>query len=278
MEKVNIEEGFYWRYWHFFREGLFSFNIIEHATDIFGLSKTAYVSISGSVFNKNIRATKQLEICPQPFEVRENVAYFFPEEDFSINAHFNLEKDSVARNFQDTPFIINPKNDTQKNYWNIFLVSKSVQIKLQSEEMHWAGACSSYSDCQWGNLVIQDFLNEWIWIHVSNKKESRVFFRVRTSFGDNVYRRFIRDFEVRGGKTFVDVWDTKEFDIFLDTSYCKYVYRHAEEFLEFSVENTLRTRSETVGARRKFIYSRHAVITMLPSGKATGIAETMRIY
>lgn len=179
---------FEWWYFHFISD--IKFNIIVHPTDMYGMSKTSYVSISmfegiGRSYNfKQIFNLKNTDILNNKLciknnifcieEIEDNIAIELSLED--IKAKINIYKIISPEPFNENYTVLDNKNENLYNNWmlvvphsmfygTLYYLGKSIQLKGYA-----------YHDHNWGNLLIHKCYNYWLWGNFQNANYSITYY------------------------------------------------------------------------------------------------------
>lgn len=180
------EPGYFeWWYFHFIGEDGTAVNLVLHQTDIFGLKKEPYMSISF------------LRPGERPFHLshqRENVTVKLDAErlNFSLpfgqDVRFEGEMTKLAKPLIIENGILNKDSMGRVSNWVVEIPHASFEGALirgnNKKEIKGFG----YQDHQWGTLPLQEFVSDWIWGHFSDTERSVVFFKILTQEGTQIDR------------------------------------------------------------------------------------------
>lgn len=192
------EKYFEWWYFHFVAPNL-GISLILHKTDIFGLHKQPYMSLSYSRGGKkHIYAKSKLTIEPQEIDGKLFIDSIIAEYDTEIALSVVLDKIKLIGCISKKTSAINinegilyQHDDGRTSHWSVRVpygeftgsfIEGQIEHKLQAYV---------YSDHQYGNIPIQDFLHQWIWGVFSNSNITYGFFRVLTKYNEILDRAFI---------------------------------------------------------------------------------------
>ncbi|MFH1461288.1 MAG: hypothetical protein ABIF84_02610 [Patescibacteria group bacterium] len=197
--RTNDEWYFEWWYFHFVTTTGIAINIVLHETDIFGLSKDPYISMS-VYFPKT--KPKYYRIVLKNNSIVRNATHLkiagslFYETEKELKIILNFSSD-VALNGLITkitqPLILNNGLLYKNNYWivNIPLGIFKGKITIGGQEI--ALESVVYQDHQWGNITIQEFVSDWVWGHFSSVTNNMMLLFYAISTQDNMQiRRFAR--------------------------------------------------------------------------------------
>jgi len=184
-----------WWYFHFLSEDGFAANIVLHETDIFGLSRESYVSMSFCLSNGEPQYYKiklfngDIERNTKYLSVVDNLFY---ETMHSINIFVYFQKDvsfkAVIKKIS-FPLVINSGilycglDADKSSYWVPFVPKGSYEGILTVNNIEHRLQGFAYHDHQWGNILIQDFVHDWVWGNFCNQEASVIFFEIKTKYG-----------------------------------------------------------------------------------------------
>lgn len=219
---VQYENSDYYEWWYFHflsEDGRFAANIVLHETDIFGLVRQPYISISFSLPNG---VAKYYKIRLEKGDIERNTRYlsvvddlFYENENsISINIHFleNMHFKAVIKKMS-FPLIINngilyrDLEAGKGSYWVPFAPQGVYEGILTVDNNKYRLQGSVYHDHQWGNMLIQNFVSDWMWGNFCDKSESYIFFNIKTLNNKFIERYAIvsenRDFCSAGNKEYL---------------------------------------------------------------------------
>lgn len=189
---------FEWWYFHFATTAGFYSNIVLHETDIFGLKKSPYISMS---FQFPHREPQYLRMTISDGSIAKGSEYlsqsdgFFRESasEVEIDITFSSEKTfevvitKLAKSLMFNDCILYQEGD-KRNYWRLQVPLGRFNgvLKIKGDKYPVEGV--AYHDHQWGNISIQDFVSDWVWGHFSSKESSAVFFVIQTQESDLIER------------------------------------------------------------------------------------------
>ena len=187
-----------WWYFHFLDEGGRTINAVLHETDIFGIEKSPYISLSflvnpgeqahHSVPLKHVKIGKSGKFLVVPNGVvkedKNSLAFSF----FFNNAGIEGRIRKLSQ-----PLIINKSVLYQdelgrKSHWVVQTPFGQFKGKLKANGTSKRIKGSIYQDHQWGDLPIQEFATDWIWGHFGNELISVIFFKILTRKGELINR------------------------------------------------------------------------------------------
>lgn len=197
------DNSFEWWYFHFVCPQL-SLNLVLHETDIFGLNKNPYMSLSllrkghEPRYYKEQLDTETIIKNTMYLRTKNNI---FTEDEKGINFNLNFDgckfKGKIDKNSSQISInsgILYENPDERKSMWLVELPFGLFDATLELGEDNLDLKGVAYHDHQWGSLRIQDFVSQWIWGHLSNRKINIVFFHIFTQNGEIINRAIIGSF------------------------------------------------------------------------------------
>jgi hypothetical protein len=189
---------FEWWYFHFASASGFAANIVLHETDIFGLRKSPYVSMSYQLPHREpqyLRMAIPDESITRSSEYLSQLEGLFAESDSNIEIRLSFpsgETFEVAITKLAEPLILNNcvlyHEGDKRSYWRLQVPFGRFNGILKAESGNFPIEGVVYHDHQWGNISIQDFVSDWVWGHFSSNESSAVFFAIQTKKGDLIER------------------------------------------------------------------------------------------
>lgn len=200
----NEGDADYCERWYFqvVSDSGFAASVVLHETDIFGLEKNPYISISLRLPDGEIKYGRtSLDID------RKNTTRSFKNLCFDGGVCLNskiIETENhikMALNFFDdiyfetqirkqySPIVINDGvlyDDPRlsgKSYWTVNIPFGTCKVKLKVEGKEYEFDCFAYQDHQWGNLPFQNFARDWVWGNFCNSRMSLMFFIIAANDG-----------------------------------------------------------------------------------------------
>lgn len=204
---------FEWWYLHFLDKNGFVANAVLHETDIFGLGKKPYYSVS--LLNEE-GVSRHFNFQPKKINVQKGKEYLdfggVAKED-QTSIEFNLEFPNQAVVSGKITKVIKPiaiedgilfEDDLgRKNFWVVQIPHGKFQGLASFNDSRQIGIDGVvYQDHQWGELPLQDFVSDWIWGHFGNEDFSIIFYKILTSKQKAPVDRFIL---VEKGKVDTDI-------------------------------------------------------------------------
>jgi len=145
----------------------------------------------------------------------------------------------------------------------------------------------AYYDHQWGSVLIQEYVSDWVWGHLSNEHVAVVFFQILTQNGQLINRvaMVTKEGFFAGTALMLDYLDSlfsikqpKEFSDLVSVSFLGQQFRVA---FELSPTNLMRSRLGEVHSQTSVSYIRWSTTGTLQSGckpqPLRGISEYIRI-
>ena len=189
---------FEWWYFHFASATGFTSNIVLHETDIFGLTKSPYVSMS---FQLPHLESQHLRMEISPGSIERGSEYLFQsdgylresEREIRVQLAFPLGVSfKVVINKLAEPLTFNNcvlyQDDDKRSYWKLQVPFGrfSGVLTISGKEYPLEGVV--YHDHQWGNIPIQGFVADWVWGNFSLNLGSATFFIILTQTGELIER------------------------------------------------------------------------------------------
>lgn len=205
----NDEEYYEWWYFHFLSEDGFAANIVLHETDIFGLVKNPYISISlrlpdGEIkygrialdidqrniahFSDKFNVLGGVRLCSiieEENHIMMSLNFF---NDISFETKIRKQYSSIVMN---NGVLYSKPNLSGVSYWTVNIPRGECEVKLKVEGQEYKFKCFTYHDHQWGNFPIQNFVHDWVWGNFCNSKESIIFFIIVPTNGDIINRQVL---------------------------------------------------------------------------------------
>ena len=189
---------FEWWYFHFASASGFISNIVLHETDIFGLTKSPYVSMSLQLPYQEPQYLRT-EISPGSIEkgseyLSQSDGYFQESNReiqvqlaFPLGVSFEVIITKLAEPLMLNNCVLYQDGD-KRSYWKLQVPFGrfSGVLKTSGKEYPLEGVV--YHDHQWGNIPIQDFVADWVWGHFSSDLGSATFYTIRTQAGELIER------------------------------------------------------------------------------------------
>lgn len=200
---IETPDYFEWWYFHFITDHGFTANLILHETDIFGLSKEPYVSMGVQLLGTQ---SKYYRKTLGQISINRNSIYLSTsdqllletEKEITISLNFpsgetfkaKIEKISQPLILNDGIIYENTSNKRQ-NLWVVNVPLGKFEGSFKADGVKHILRGSVYHDHQWGNILIQDFVSDWVWGHFGDQEESITYFLIQTQNGSQV-QRFIK--------------------------------------------------------------------------------------
>lgn len=188
-----------WFYFHFACTDGMALNMVLHETGIFGLKTQPYLSLSihwpqQTLYRKRaipsgaIAAnTPYLHVGQQLFsEDEQRIIFDIP---FDENTHFRGEIYKLA-----PPLVIeggklyHRTNDSRCSYWVVGVPHATFEAVLTLNGQKHVLTGFAYQDHQWGDILFQEWVSDWVWGHFSNAETAVLFFQILTQEGERIER------------------------------------------------------------------------------------------
>lgn len=195
----DIHKRFEWWYFHFVSEE-FTANIVLHQTDIFGLTRAPYVSLSLIQRGANVQYFKKyLADAAIRYDgnhiTTTDKSFVDSDTDLVINLDFEGCSFAVHIHKALQPISIQNsvlyQNSDVSSMWRIDIPYARFEGSIVTQQGTSAVEGVTYQDHQWGSLLIQDFVSQWIWGHLSNSKTNVIFFDILTQSGEGIQRAVV---------------------------------------------------------------------------------------
>ena len=190
-----------WWYFHFVAEDGTAVNMVIHETDTFGRQHSPYISLSfwapGQKPRYLRRELPDMQISRQAAWLQLGES-FLQEDAHCIRfhvplpgqGHFSGEIIKLAPPLNVAGGILSKDANTgQSSHWVVQVPHATFTAVLhlhEGEMYHLTG--TAYQDHQWGSLLLQDFVSDWVWGHFSNEYMAVVFFQILTRHGRIIER------------------------------------------------------------------------------------------
>jgi hypothetical protein len=145
----------------------------------------------------------------------------------------------------------------------------------------------AYQDHQWGTILIQDFVSDWVWGHFSNERVAVVFFQILTQYGRLIERVALltEDGVFTGTALETNYLNTlflaEQPEWINDVATVAFLYRQFHMFFDVAPANLMRSRIGEDHGRTRASYLRWSATATLEMGCGTqplhGISEYIRI-
>lgn len=182
----ELEPGYFeWWYFHFIGEDGTAINLVLHETDIFGLKKEPYMSVSFlKPGEKPVHLSHQREnIMVKGDAERLNFSLPFGQDIRFEGKMIKLAKPLIIENG-----ILNKDSKGRLSNWVVEIPHASFEGTLIQGDSKKEIKGFGYQDHQWGTLPLQEFVSDWIWGHFSDTERSIVFFKILTQQGTQIDR------------------------------------------------------------------------------------------
>jgi predicted secreted hydrolase len=146
---------------------------------------------------------------------------------------------------------------------------------------------TAYQDHQWGTILIQEFVSDWVWGHFSNEETAVVFFQILTQHGQIIERVAMMNREGRYAGTAVEtsyldtLFQTDNLDNFESEIAVSFLNRQLQFDFAISSANLMRSRLNEEHNQTVASYLRWSAAAALEMGcgylPLHGISEYIRI-
>lgn len=189
---------FEWWYFHFISN--IKFNIIIHPTDMYGSGKASYVSVSileesGEKINFkqsfDLEETSMFEhgLCIKNDEfyiekVNEEILVTLALK--NIKVKLNISKIVVPELFDEKSVVLGNKIEGLSNSWLLVVPHSTFSGVLQYSNKSIQLKGWAYHDHNWGNWLIHDCYDYWLWGNFQNKDHAVTYYYLVGSNGEKV--------------------------------------------------------------------------------------------
>lgn len=191
---------FEWWYFHFATPDGTAINLVLHETDILGLNHNPYLSLCvflpgnkpqylrQELCNADIfREQSYLQVGAQTICETENVITLnisFPDRGYFRG---KITKLALPLNFCES-ILFEDKVTNRHSHWSVQVPHATFSAVLEIDGVTQYLTGVAYQDHQWGTLLIQEFVSDWVWGHFSNENMAVVFFHILTQNGQSIER------------------------------------------------------------------------------------------
>lgn len=256
-------------------------NVIDHKTDIFGICKDPYMTMTVKESSKE----------PERFKGRSNLYWVLKEGGVSgsFKAEFNNalisgEFNEVPKHTSPNDLILHKEGEGRNSNWSIDTPFANVSGTLETHEGIRTLSGFLYQDRQWGSMPIQDWVKDWIWTHIANNNLFVLSYCINSVDGRNF--RYLMQGTMHGVSVRKDP-ETPYFQDLIDSDYLDSELINAKigvpkklsaEFV-LSPENIMRFRIEKSHQNFSASYVRWSVVsdTNTFGEPLYGVSEYMRI-
>ena len=196
---------FEWWYFHFVDLDGLALNLVLHETDIFGQHHDPYCSISVLLPGQSPQYLRRPIAagdisCGETFlsvgkrQIVEDAAGLTIELDFDDGNYFTAEITKLAPPLVIDEGVLYEEVETgRSSHWVVQIPHATFTgiLQINGERLSLQG--TAYHDHQWGTLLIQDFVSDWVWGHFADEHGSVVFFQINTRYGRPIERIAVID-------------------------------------------------------------------------------------
>jgi hypothetical protein len=191
---------FEWWYFHFVTEDGVALNIVVHETDIFGHKQKPYISLSALVpgdephylrrdLDAAIAAGKGSYLRVGEEMIVESDRRICLDITFPTRSYFRGEITKLVPPLAIREGILfEDPNTGRASHWLAQVPHATFTGILQLDGTVRRLSGTAYQDHQWGTILIQEFVSDWVWGHFSNDRVAVVFFQILTQHGRLIER------------------------------------------------------------------------------------------
>ncbi|EKE12286.1 MAG: hypothetical protein ACD_13C00248G0022 [uncultured bacterium] len=180
IENPEKQRDFGWRYFHFIDKAGSRINLVEHKTDIFGLEAKPYMTMVAKAPD-----TEPVRFKGEPNVVWERgVGNQSGKFDFVFdNARFNGEITDTLEHKELKDVVLYEDKLRRKSHWAVDIPYGKITGELRTPQGEKEITGYVYQDRQWGNILIQEWVKNWIWTHLANENLFVVIFCINATNG-----------------------------------------------------------------------------------------------
>ena len=290
---------FEWFYFHFVTGDGAALNMVLHETDIFGLKQTPYLSLSvllpdqePTYVRHNLegvaiaREQPFLQVGESLISESDQAIYFdIPLPD---RGYFRGEICKLAPPLVIQGGVLYKEPGTGRtSHWVVQVPHATFTGILQLDGTAYRLRGMAYQDHQWGTILIQEWVSDWVWGHFSNDQVAVVFFQILTQRGQLIERVAMVTEEGRFTGTSLEtnylgtLFPAEHPEMFGDTVSVTFLNDQFQVAFEVSSARLMRSRLEEVYNKISASYFRWSAVAMLENSCGLqplhGISEYIRI-
>lgn len=180
MNNGYKEAKFEWWYFHFISD--INFNIIIHPTDMYGLKRTSYVSVSileesgkGTNFKQSFDLEKT-NISNDDLSIKNDIFCIEKNKDEilitltleNLNAKMELKQIVIPELFNENSVVLSNEVEKLHNNWLLVVPYSLFCGTLQYFDKNIQLKGQAYHDHNWGNWLIHECYDYWLWGNFQN--------------------------------------------------------------------------------------------------------------
>jgi hypothetical protein len=290
---------FEWFYFHFVTDDGVALNMVLHETDIFGLKQKPYLSLSILLPGQEPCYLhcdlEDVEIGRErPFlqvgdgMISESAWAMCFDILFPDRGYFRGRITKLAPPLVIEDGILYQEPDTgRSSHWVVQIPHATFTGILQVDGVTQQLRGTAYQDHQWGTILIQEFVSDWVWGHFSNEETAVVFFQILTQRGQLIERVGMMNREGRFTGTAVEtsyldtLFQTDRLDNFEGDVTVSFLNRRLQLGFAVSPANLMRSRLNEEHNQTTASYLRWSEAATPLAGRGPqplhGISEYIRI-
>lgn len=253
---------FEWWYFHFISD--ISFNIIIHPTDMYGLNKSSYISVSildksGKGINfkqsfdleKTTISSAELNIENDIFcikKIGEEILITLTLE--NLKAKMKIGEIVIPELFNENSAILMNETGKLSNNWLLVVPYSLFSGTLQYFDRNMKLNGQAYHDHNWGNWLIQECYNYWIWGNFQNINYAITYYYL---LGVNGIKVKLLNIVIQGKSRNLTDFDIVDLNNKIEITFCI----ESEEYsLNISNQNEFKSHRREIEGKTIF-YSRY---------------------
>lgn len=291
---------FEWFYFHFVTPEGVALNMVLHETDIFGLHQAPYLSLCvkfpGQASEYLRHDLGGSPICRGQSFLQAGQGMIYEDvQTTAWNISFpgrgcfrgQINKLSPPLTIQDGILYQEPGTG-RTSHWVVQVPHATFTGILQLDGVTHRLYGTAYQDHQWGTLLLQEFVSDWVWGHFSNVETAVVFFQILTQSGQFIERVALVTAEGRFAGIAVDVshlpplWTAIQPEQFQGDATVSFLRHQLQLEFPLSPRQLMRSRLQEEHDGRTISYLRWGTTARLAKlegkGKLQGVAEYLRIH
>lgn len=175
--------------------------MVLHETDIFGLSRVPYISVSLMHYDGTTRYYRR-NLTPSEIITQDQGIYLramdnlFDEDEQAL--HFRVHigdlrfsgciRKLILPVVIENGILFEDNDSRQKNWWIVQIPYGEFNAKLELNGVSYSLDGFAYQDHNWGTALIQNHFKDWIWGHFGDSQGAVTFYRIETPSGDLIDR------------------------------------------------------------------------------------------
>lgn len=175
---LKVPPSFGWAYFHFVEPGGTQINSVVHKTDIFGLESEPYMSM---MIKDTIEVQRLKGLVNYDWDIRNMAGAFrftFGRDSFEGKLT-GLRKDNGLKNIA----LFREKKSGRASMWSVDVPYGKFEGKIDLAGRLRNISGYVYQDRQWGDLLLQEWVSDWVWGQYLNETNYSIFFKIAAKDG-----------------------------------------------------------------------------------------------